>query len=56
MKDLLDTNIISETWKPRPHPAVREWLEALTLSRGLVVVTRNTGDFRQVPTLNPWPV
>jgi predicted nucleic acid-binding protein len=27
MKYLLDTNVISETWKPRPHPAVCEWLE-----------------------------
>ena len=134
MKYLLDTNVISETWKPRPHPAVREWIEthaedcgvpapvlaeiadgiyaekgakrdallqrlqrfleewseqvvawdgaaavawgkqqhaealkrqpqslwdsvieALALSRGLVVVTRNTSDFRQAQTLNPWP-
>ena len=133
MKYLLDTNVISETWKPKPDATVREWLEAhgedcgvpapvlaeiadgifaesgprrdallrklhrflaewgehvvpwdaaatlswgqqqhsaplkrqpqplwdsvieaLALSRGLVVVTRNTGDFRQAQTLNPW--
>ena len=134
MTYLLDTNVMSETWKPRPHGAVREWLEthgtdcgvpapvlaeiadgiyaesgarrdalleglqrfleewgdrivawdgaaavgwgqqqdaetlkrlpqslwdsvieALALSQGLVVVTRNTADFRHAQTLNPWP-
>lgn len=134
MKYLLDTNVISETWKPRPNPAVREWLEihaedcaipapvlaeiadgifaesghrrdsllqklheflalwgdqvvawdgesalewgrqqhsaalkkqpqslwdsvieAIALAHDLTVVTRNTADFRAVPTLNPWP-
>ncbi|MBI5802991.1 MAG: PIN domain-containing protein [Verrucomicrobia bacterium] len=133
MTFLLDTNVISETWKPRPHPGVRAWLEArgaecgipapvmaeiadgihaqsgirrevllarlnvflgewsgqlvpwdtaaaiewgkqqhsvavkrqpqplwdsileaMTLSRGLVLVTRNTEDFRRASTLNPW--
>ena len=135
MKYLLDTNVISETWKPKPHPAVCEWLEthgedcgvpapvlaeiadgiyaesgarrevllqklhrfraewgdqivawddaaavewgkqqhsvelkrqpqplwdsvieALAVSRGLVVVTWNPGDFRHAQTLNPWPI
>jgi len=134
MKFLLDTNVISETWKPKPDAAVCEWLEmhgedcgvpapvlaeiadgiyaengarrdallrklhrflnewsdhivpwdaaaalawgqqqhsaplkrqpqalwdsvieAQALSRGLVVVTRNTKDFRHAQTLNPWP-
>ena len=27
MAYLLDTNVISELRRPRPHPAVREWLE-----------------------------
>lgn len=133
MTYLLDTNIISETWKPRPDSGVRAWLaangaecgipvpvlaeiadgihaqsgarreellerlatfmaewreqivawdasaaiewgrqqhsvfskrqpqplwdsllEAMALSRGLIVVTRNTADFRQVETFNPW--
>lgn len=27
MKYLLDTNVISQTWKPRPDPSVRAWLE-----------------------------
>jgi toxin FitB len=133
MKFLLDTNVISETWKPLPDPAVRRWLglnacgcvvpspvlaeiadgnyalppprrapllqrlgafranwstqilawdaaaavlwgehqpsvstkrqpqslwdsiiEALALSRGLIVATRNTGDFRVAKTINPW--
>ncbi len=25
---LLDTNVVSEMWKPRPDPAVHSWLEA----------------------------
>lgn len=25
---LLDTNVISEAMKPRPHPSVRDWLDA----------------------------
>lgn len=133
MTFLLDTNVVSETWKPRPHPGVRAWLEAngadcgvptpvlaeiadgihaqsgarrevllerleaflaessgqlvpwdaaeaiewgkqqhsvavkrqpqplwdsileaMALSRGLVIVTRNTTDFRQAKTFNPW--
>jgi toxin FitB len=28
VKFLLDTNVISEPWKPRPNPAVLEWLAA----------------------------
>ncbi|MGI8605146.1 MAG: hypothetical protein ACR2OZ_19410 [Verrucomicrobiales bacterium] len=27
MKYLLDTIVVSETWKPRPDPVVRSWLE-----------------------------
>jgi predicted nucleic acid-binding protein len=29
---LLDTNIVSETRKPRPHPAVLEWIRSVSKS------------------------
>ncbi len=133
MKYLLDTNVISEIWKPNPDPKVTNWLrenmtdsqiaapavaeiadgaeaaqgrrrvdllanldellqehgdsvapfdtaaaiewgqaqhsseikrqpqslfdsliESIAKARGLAVVTRNTGDFRRVNTVNPW--
>jgi toxin FitB len=32
-KYLLDTNVVSETRKPRPHGAVMEWLSGLEVGR-----------------------
>ncbi len=37
MKFLLDTNVISETWKPRPEPKVRAWLVANGADCGIPV-------------------
>ena len=45
----------AETLKRQPQSLWDSVIEALALSRGLVVVTRNTADFRHARTLNPWP-
>jgi predicted nucleic acid-binding protein len=42
--------------KRQPQPLWDSVIEALAMSRGLVVVTRNMGDFRHAQTLNPWPI
>jgi predicted nucleic acid-binding protein len=56
---LLDTNIVSELRRPRPHPRVVAWLKATddahlhvsamiaatALTNNLTVVTRNVNDF-----------
>ena len=67
---LLDTNIVSELRRPRPHPCVVAWLKstddahlhvsamiaATALTNNLTVVTRNVNDFArfQVQVLNPF--
>ena len=62
---LLDTNVVSELRKPRPHGGVLAWLQSVTdgdlhlsaVTLGeIVVVTRNTADFVQfgVEVLNPF--
>jgi toxin FitB len=38
----------------RPLPVLDSMIEATALHWGLTIVTRNTGDFVEVPTLNPW--
>ena len=47
---LLDTNVVSELRKPKPHGAVVAWLH------GLAVVTRNIADFLpfDVALVNPF--
>ena len=44
----LDTNVVSELRKPRPHGAVVHWIET--------VVTRNVADFKRfgVKVFNPF--
>ncbi|MCX5930767.1 MAG: hypothetical protein NTW83_02760 [Cyanobacteria bacterium] len=60
---LLDTNVVSELRKPRPHGTVLAWLDGvddanLHLARvnHLTVVNRNGADFKtfEVPHLNPF--
>jgi len=61
------TNVVSEAVRNSPNPAVAAWqhqgkalpaldsmLEATALHWDLTIVTRNTGDFVEAPTLNPW--
>ena len=38
----------------QPLPALDSMIEATALHWGLTIVTRNTGDFVEAPTLNPW--
>lgn len=38
--------------KPRPYPDTQ--IAAIALSRDLMVVTRDTSDFPEVPTVNPF--
>jgi len=54
---LLDTNVISELRKPRPHGGVVAWVAAADEAHlFLSVVTRNVGDFGPfgVKVLNPF--
>jgi len=39
MHFLLDTNIVSEAWKPRPSPAVQEWIREHGEECALSVIT-----------------
>jgi predicted nucleic acid-binding protein len=58
MKYLLDANIRQYVnrdcirLKPRPYPDTQ--IAAIALSRDLIVVTRDTGDFPGVQTINPF--
>ncbi len=63
MNWLLDTCVLSEYAKRRPHAGVLARLDAQpeaslfisALSRGLGLVTRNTADFARHPQVfNPW--
>ena len=38
----------------QPLPVLDSMIEATALYWGLTIVTRNTGDFVEAPTLNPW--
>ena len=38
----------------QPLPVLDSMIEATALHWGLTIVTRNTGDFVEAPTLNPW--
>jgi predicted nucleic acid-binding protein len=51
---LLDTNVVSELRKPRPH--VDALIAATSIQHGLVVVTRNVRDFAPfgVETVDPF--
>ncbi|MGH3736760.1 MAG: type II toxin-antitoxin system VapC family toxin [Micromonosporaceae bacterium] len=66
MSHLLDTNVLSETKKPRPHPAVARWLAETPLSqlhisvmtvgeiaRGITQLTHR-GDVPQATFLRAW--
>src|SRR5207302_1511377 len=39
MRFLLDTNIVSEAWKPRPNPAVEQWMSENGEESALSVIT-----------------
>lgn len=39
MRFLLDTNVVSEAWKPRPDPAVADWVEEFEAECGLSVIS-----------------
>ncbi|WP_295446737.1 hypothetical protein [uncultured Thiodictyon sp.] len=54
MKFLLDTNVVSEFAKEQVNPGVL--IAAVGLSRGMILVTRNTADFKRtgIKLLNPW--
>ena len=60
LKYLLDTNVISVLWrKAKMAPGVRQWVAGIAATakvHGLVLVTRNTRDFRKsnVSVLNPF--
>ena len=39
MRFLVDTNIVSEAWKPRPSPAVQQWMSDHGEESALSVIT-----------------
>ena len=47
---------LTSTWhrKGRPLPVLDSMIEAIALRWDLTIVTRNTSDFVQARTLNPW--
>ena len=46
---LLDTNVVSELRRPRPHPAVLRWIADVPPDQlYLSVVTRNARDFSEL--------
>lgn len=53
---VLDTNVISEVFRPTPDPGAIEWLESLCRAHGAMCATRNEKDFAEtgVRVLNPW--
>ena len=52
---LLDTNVVSELRKAaKADLRVVHWAEQAALVHGLTVATRNTKDFPEVTTVNPW--
>ena len=40
--------------KRQPQSLFDSLIESIAKARGLAVVTRNTGEFRRVDTVNPW--
>jgi predicted nucleic acid-binding protein len=48
--------VLRAQWQRRgqPLPVLDSMIEATALHWGLTIVTRNTGDFVEAPTLNPW--
>lgn len=52
MSYLLDTNVISETVKSRPHPAVTRWLESVP-SDALYLSVLTLGELRKGVSLLP---
>ena len=52
---LLDTNVVSELRKPRPHAGVVAWIEGLA-DADLHISVVTLGDFKRfgVPMLNPF--
>jgi predicted nucleic acid-binding protein len=56
---VLDTNVLSEAWRPTPSPAVMEadaQIAAIARSRGAAVATRNVEDFAGcgIAVVSPW--
>jgi hypothetical protein len=51
---LLDTNIVSEPWKPRPDPQIVAWIDAQAVET--LFLSRDAAPFQAagVPIINPW--
>jgi hypothetical protein len=59
---LLDTNVVSEPWKPKPDPrainVAQAYIAAIAAARGFSVASRDTGPFQTagVRIINSWTV
>jgi|GEM_PF-4377252 len=66
MQFLLDSNVVSELWKPLPSVAVLSWVSsaewlvpvvviaAMAVRHGMRIASRNYTDFRHGVVFDPW--